>query len=195
MTIYKKKEYLFDNQLCKIYRQFLSWNHNLKSYHASFDLCLSSSLSEILSELYQKLKVGKISGCEHRPTKKQRCPHVDNIMQMFSQTHFWSTFCSRYFCVKECSNVTHLSINWSTKSSNSADAEHISLSTWKSKKMHWPINTLHLIMKIWQRIKKKQQITSVKSVLSRRADEQSTKGTRVTNVAINWNVIYRHRDV
>lgn len=36
-------------------------------------------------------------------------------------------------------------------------------------------------------------LTSVRSILSWRMDEQSTKGTRVTNVAMNWNVICRHR--
>lgn len=36
--------------------------------------------------------------------------------------------------------------------------------------------------------------TSDKSVLSWRTDEQSTKGTRVTKVAINWNVICWHRN-
>lgn len=33
-------------------------------------------------------------------------------------------------------------------------------------------------------------LTSVRSFLSCSTDEQSTKGTRVENVAINWNVIY-----
>lgn len=37
-------------------------------------------------------------------------------------------------------------------------------------------------------------LTSDKSVLSWRMDEQSTKGTRVTKVAMNWNVIYRQRN-
>lgn len=36
-------------------------------------------------------------------------------------------------------------------------------------------------------------LTSVKSILSWRIDEQSTKGTRVTNVAMNWNVICKNR--
>lgn len=56
--------------------------------------------------------------------------------------------------------------------------------------------TLYLFMKPWRKKgeKKEAKITSVKSVLSCRADEQSTKGTRVTNVAMNWNVIYTDRD-
>lgn len=34
-----------------------------------------------------------------------------------------------------------------------------------------------------------QSPTSVKSFFSWRADEQSTKGTKVVKVAMNWNVI------
>lgn len=91
-------------------------------------------------------------------------------------------------------NSTYLSMNRSTKSSNSAEAEHISLSTWKSEEIYQKaIRTSHLSCIHWQGEDEKRWFTSVKSVLSCRADEQSTKGTRVTNVAINWNVIDQDR--
>lgn len=97
------------------------------------------------------------------------------------------------FALMKCSQSNlfqaYLSMNWSTKSSNSAEAEHISLSTWN---VVWKCQYASIILPylIW---KNRQWFTSVKSVLSCRADEQSTKGTSVTNVAINWNVICRDR--
>lgn len=85
-------------------------------------------------------------------------------------------------------------MNWSTKSSNSAEAEHSSLSNWDTQHMEQSVKILYRFELNNRTRESLPLLTSVKSVLSCRADEQSTKGTRVTNVAINWNVIYMKRN-
>lgn len=88
--------------------------------------------------------------------------------------------------------VLYLSINWRTKSSNSAEAEHNSFSTCtkKNQRKDW---VAHELSHVKNNIRTGGYLTCVRSFLVWRAAEQSTNGTRVTKVANNWNVIWKNK--